>query len=63
VVPILRERGLARAEYESGTLRGHLGLPVPENRYTRARREGARPEGAAREDEQASPGELSAARL
>ncbi len=29
VVPILRERGLVRAEYESGTLRGHLGLPVP----------------------------------
>ena len=27
-----------RAEYEAGTLRGNLGLPVPENRYTRARR-------------------------
>ena len=38
VVPILRERGLVRAEYEAGTLRGNLGLPVPENRYTRARR-------------------------
>ena len=37
VVPILRERGLVRAEYESGTLRGNLGLPVPENRYTAAR--------------------------
>jgi hypothetical protein len=36
--PILRERGLVRAEYESGTLRGNLGLPIPENRYTRARR-------------------------
>ena len=39
VVPILRERGLVRAEYESSTLRGNLGLPVPENRYTRARQE------------------------
>ena len=57
VVPILRERGLVRAEYESGTLRGHLGLPVPENRYTAARRDGAR-----RAAEEASPGELSAAR-
>jgi hypothetical protein len=57
VVPILRERGLVRSEYESSTLRGHLGLPIPENRYTQARREGAR-----REEEQASPGELSAAR-
>jgi FMN-dependent oxidoreductase (nitrilotriacetate monooxygenase family) len=41
VVPILRERGLVRAEYTSATLRGNLGIPVPENRYTRARREGA----------------------
>jgi FMN-dependent oxidoreductase (nitrilotriacetate monooxygenase family) len=41
VVPILRERGLVRAEYESSTLRGHLGLAVPENRHTRARREQA----------------------
>lgn len=39
--PILRERGLVRAEYESSTLRGNLGLPVPENRYTRDRREAA----------------------
>ena len=38
VVPILRERGVVRAEYEAGTLRENLGLPVPENRYTRARR-------------------------
>jgi alkanesulfonate monooxygenase SsuD/methylene tetrahydromethanopterin reductase-like flavin-dependent oxidoreductase (luciferase family) len=38
VVPILRERGVVRAEYEAGTLRGNLGLPVPENRYTRGRR-------------------------
>ena len=37
VVPILQERGLVRREYESATLRGNLGLPVPENRYTEAR--------------------------
>jgi FMN-dependent oxidoreductase (nitrilotriacetate monooxygenase family) len=41
VLPILAQRGLFRSEYESGTLRGNLGLPVPENRHTRARREGA----------------------
>jgi FMN-dependent oxidoreductase (nitrilotriacetate monooxygenase family) len=41
VLPILAGRGLFRSEYESGTLRGNLGLPVPENRHTRARREGA----------------------
>jgi FMN-dependent oxidoreductase (nitrilotriacetate monooxygenase family) len=34
VVPILQERSLFRREYEHDTLRGHLGLPVPENRYT-----------------------------
>jgi FMN-dependent oxidoreductase (nitrilotriacetate monooxygenase family) len=33
VLPILRERGVVRTEYESSTLRGNLGLPVPENRY------------------------------
>jgi hypothetical protein len=37
VVPILQERGLYRREYESGTLRGNLGLPFPVNRYTRQR--------------------------
>ncbi|HVW42461.1 MAG TPA: LLM class flavin-dependent oxidoreductase [Amycolatopsis sp.] len=37
VLPILRERGVVRAEYESTTLRGNLGLPVPENRHTAAR--------------------------
>ncbi|MFF2017435.1 LLM class flavin-dependent oxidoreductase [Paenibacillus sp. NPDC058177] len=36
VVPILQERGLFRTEYESDTLRGNLGLPVPENRYVKA---------------------------
>ena len=37
VVPILQDRGLFRRDYEHDTLRGHLGLPVPENRYTVAR--------------------------
>jgi alkanesulfonate monooxygenase SsuD/methylene tetrahydromethanopterin reductase-like flavin-dependent oxidoreductase (luciferase family) len=35
VVPILQARGLFRTEYEHDTLRGHLGLPIPENRWTR----------------------------
>ncbi|HEY0270552.1 MAG TPA: LLM class flavin-dependent oxidoreductase [Sphingomonas sp.] len=34
VVPILQERGLFRRDYAHDTLRGHLGLPVPENRWT-----------------------------
>jgi len=33
VLPILRARGLFRTEYEHDTLRGHLGLPFPTNRY------------------------------
>lgn len=33
VLPILRERGLFRADYTARTLRGHLGLPVPGNRH------------------------------
>jgi FMN-dependent oxidoreductase (nitrilotriacetate monooxygenase family) len=37
VIPILQARGLYRTEYEAATLRGNLGLPVPENRYTAAR--------------------------
>jgi alkanesulfonate monooxygenase SsuD/methylene tetrahydromethanopterin reductase-like flavin-dependent oxidoreductase (luciferase family) len=41
VVPLLQERGIVRSEYSSTTLRGNLGLPVPENRYARARRERA----------------------
>lgn len=32
VVPILQERGLFRKEYEAETLRGNLGLSIPENR-------------------------------
>ncbi|MEU6343209.1 LLM class flavin-dependent oxidoreductase [Streptomyces sp. NPDC046977] len=38
VVPILQQRGLFRTEYEADTLRGNLGLPVPANRHTEARR-------------------------
>ncbi|WP_135555868.1 LLM class flavin-dependent oxidoreductase [Paenibacillus cymbidii] len=34
VVPILQERGLFKQDYEADTLRGHLGLPVPANRYS-----------------------------
>ncbi|WP_375424382.1 NtaA/DmoA family FMN-dependent monooxygenase [uncultured Friedmanniella sp.] len=37
VLPILRERGLARTSYEGSTLRENLGLPFVENRHTRAR--------------------------
>lgn len=35
VVPILRERGLFRTEYEADTLRGNLGISIPINRYTK----------------------------
>ncbi|SDK48496.1 FMN-dependent oxidoreductase, nitrilotriacetate monooxygenase family [Nocardioides sp. YR527] len=38
VIPILTERGVFRREYEATTLRGNLGLPIPENRHTVARR-------------------------
>ncbi|MGP3988892.1 LLM class flavin-dependent oxidoreductase [Streptomyces sp. 3N207] len=38
VVPILRERGLFRAEYTSTTLRDHYGLSRPASRYTRQNR-------------------------
>ncbi|MFC3746622.1 LLM class flavin-dependent oxidoreductase [Paenibacillus sp. GCM10012306] len=33
VVPILQARGLVRTEYEGNTLRDHLGLSIPANRY------------------------------
>ena len=33
VVPVLQRRGLLRREYEGQTLRDHLGLPRPPNRY------------------------------
>lgn len=38
VIPLLQDRGLFRREYESSTLRGNLGLTVPENRHTAASR-------------------------
>ncbi|MEK4439279.1 NtaA/DmoA family FMN-dependent monooxygenase [Paenibacillus sp. FSL K6-2862] len=34
VVPILQDKGIFRKEYESNTLRGNLGLPYPQNRYS-----------------------------
>lgn len=37
VVPLLQHRGLFRKDYQSRTLRGNLGLPVPVNRWTRDR--------------------------
>ena len=37
VVPELQRRGIFRTEYDAKTLRGHLGLPIPVNRYTAAR--------------------------
>lgn len=43
VVPELRRRGLFREEYEGATLRANLGLPMPENRYAKARRLAATP--------------------
>lgn len=39
VVPILQERGVFRSDYDATTLRGHLGLPVPVNRYAASRTE------------------------
>ena len=33
VVPLLKERGLFRTEYEDDTFHGNLGLPIPANRY------------------------------
>ncbi|MEO3946251.1 LLM class flavin-dependent oxidoreductase [Gorillibacterium sp. CAU 1737] len=42
VVPILQERGLFRTEYESDTLRGNLGIPIPANRYSQRTEVGQR---------------------
>jgi hypothetical protein len=36
VVPILQKRGLYRTDYQGSTLREHLGLPYPANRYAQA---------------------------
>jgi len=35
VVPELQRRGIFRREYSGHTLREHLGLPVPPNRYSK----------------------------
>ncbi len=40
IVPILQARGIYRRDYEHDTLRGHLGLDVPVNRYAAARAAG-----------------------
>jgi FMN-dependent oxidoreductase (nitrilotriacetate monooxygenase family) len=40
VVPLLQKRGVFRTRYEGDTLREHLGLPFPVNRYTAAREAG-----------------------
>ncbi|MFT4240990.1 MAG: LLM class flavin-dependent oxidoreductase [Acidovorax sp.] len=48
VVPVLRARGLLHGVLPAETLRGNLGLPVPENRHTRARREAQQAVAAAR---------------
>jgi alkanesulfonate monooxygenase len=41
VVPELQRRGLFRKEYEGTTLRENLGLPIPPNRYTLAKKASA----------------------
>jgi FMN-dependent oxidoreductase (nitrilotriacetate monooxygenase family) len=46
VLPILQERGLFRTDYEATTLRGNLGLPIPENRHTAERRKAGELAGA-----------------
>ncbi|MET0283124.1 MAG: LLM class flavin-dependent oxidoreductase [Polyangiales bacterium] len=43
VVPLLRERGVVRSEYDGPTLRSNLGLPVPKNRHARAPKAEAHP--------------------
>jgi FMN-dependent oxidoreductase (nitrilotriacetate monooxygenase family) len=35
VIPILQEQGVFRQEYEGSTLRDHLGLTKPDNRYSK----------------------------
>ncbi|BAI94965.1 monooxygenase [Sphingobium sp. TA15] len=49
VVPILQARGLFRSDYSSDTLRGHLGLAVPENRYVAQRHNAAETDVARKE--------------
>ena len=54
VLPILRERGVVRSEYEATTLRGNLGLPIPENRYTAARQQVVAPTDPVANDSEAA---------
>jgi FMN-dependent oxidoreductase (nitrilotriacetate monooxygenase family) len=49
VLPILRERGVLRTDYEGTTLRENLGLPFVPNRHTVAREQAERTEHAERE--------------
>jgi FMN-dependent oxidoreductase (nitrilotriacetate monooxygenase family) len=58
VVPILQARGLWRTDYDADTFRGNLGLPVPENRHARARRERAAALGRPHAQASASPGNV-----
>ena len=37
VIPELQRRGLFRTEYESTTFRGNLGVPIPQNRFSKNR--------------------------
>lgn len=48
VLPVLRERGLFREEYEGRTLREHYGLERPANRYAGAGAVGTASDGGAR---------------
>jgi FMN-dependent oxidoreductase (nitrilotriacetate monooxygenase family) len=41
VIPILRHRGLFRAEYTGATLREHYGIPRPDSQYSAARQPSA----------------------
>jgi FMN-dependent oxidoreductase (nitrilotriacetate monooxygenase family) len=59
VMPLLRERGLFRREYEHDTLRGHLGLPFPKNRHSLAR-EAGRPNAVDVRDQRAAAATPSA---
>ncbi|CAK3919805.1 Histidine--tRNA ligase [Lecanosticta acicola] len=42
LVPVLQERGLFRKEYEGNTLREHLGLPRPGNKFFEGNKTGIR---------------------
>jgi hypothetical protein len=55
VVPLLQGRGLFRTEYESSTLRGHLGLKRPESSYSRGTDAASGPVPAGNAPAQASP--------